>query len=81
MSDISKAIKTKQVEIKALQADIDVLRRAVSIVGGKTPTTARPKRRRKMSAAARKATSQRMKAFWAKKKKQNKGPVTRQAGR
>ncbi len=73
MSDISKAIKTKQLEIKTLQADIDALRRAGSILGGKTPTTARPKRRRKMSAATRKATSQRMKAFWAKKKKLKKG--------
>ncbi len=73
MNDISKAIKTKQVEIKALQADIDALRRAGSILGGKTPTTARPKRRRKMSAAARKAASRRMKAFWAKRKKQKKG--------
>ncbi len=69
MSDISKAIKAKQVEVKTLQADIETLRRAVSLIGEKKPTTATPKRRRgKMSAAARKTLSKKMKAYWAKKK-------------
>ena len=72
MSHISKAIKAKQVEIKKLQADIEALRQAVSLIGEKKPTTAKPKRRRKMSAAARKALSKQMKAVWAKKKKARK---------
>ena len=70
MSDISKAIKAKNAEIKRLQADIDALTRAASIIGGKAPATSKPKRRRrKMSAAAKKALSKRMKAYWAAKKK------------
>ena len=70
MSDISKAIKAKQTEVKKLQADIEALQRAVSIMGGNRPTAAKPKhRRRKMSAAAKKVLSKRMKAYWTKKKK------------
>jgi hypothetical protein len=68
MSDISRAIAAKQADIKKLQADIEALRRAASLIGEKKPTAAKPKRRRKMSAAARKAASQWMKAYWAKKK-------------
>ena len=74
MSDISRAIKAKQTEIKKLQADVDALQRAASIIGGKQPSTAKRKRKRrgKMSAAARKAVSKRMKAYWVKKKKAKK---------
>ena len=72
MSDISRAIKAKQAEIKRLQADLEALRRAASIIDGKQPTTAKRKRRRKLSAAVRKAASQRMKAYWVNKKKSKK---------
>ena len=52
MTTIAKAIKAKQSDIQQLQADIDALQRAASVIGGKTPTKTR-KRRGKMSAAAR----------------------------
>ena len=72
MSDISKAIKAKQTEIKNLQADIEALQQAASIIGGNAPA-GKPKRKRsKMSAAAKKAVSKRMRAYWAKKRKGQK---------
>jgi len=72
MSDISRAIAAKQADIKKLQTDLEALRRAVSILGSAGAGTMRSKRtrrRRKMSAAARKALSKKLKAFWAAKKK------------
>ena len=76
MSEISNAIAAKKAEIKKLQTDIAALHRATSIIGapaksGKKRATAKPTRR-KMSAAARKALSKRMKAMWAAKKKSAK---------
>ena len=68
MSEISRAIKAKQTRISELQSDIDALQRVARILGGKLPTTSKRKRR-KMSAAARKAVAKRMKAYWAKKRK------------
>ena len=67
MSEISRAIKAKQAEITQLQADVEALQRSASIMDGKTPAKTR-KRRGKMSAAARKLLSQKLKAHWAKKK-------------
>ena len=59
-----------------LQSDIEALQRAASALGGKKGSTATATRqpqakrkRRTMSAAARKAVSQRMKAYWAKRKR------------
>ena len=72
MSDISRAIAAKLVDIKKLQTDLEALRRAASILGSAGAGTKRSKRmrrRRKMSAAARKALSKKLKAFWAAKKK------------
>ena len=78
LSEITKAIAARQAQIKQLQADIDALRRAASVLGGKTTGKAtdqlktKSKRKQKgrgMSAAARKAVSRRMKAYWAARKK------------
>ncbi len=78
MKEITDAIAAKQAQIKTLQADIDALQRAASVLGGKTnakaarhpKTKSKPKRKRRgMSAAARKAISKRMKAYWAARKK------------
>ena len=80
MKEITAAITAKHAQIKQLQADIDALQRAATVLGGKTSTTAKatrqPKTRSKpkqkgrgMSAAARKAVSRRMKAYWAKRRK------------
>ena len=83
MKQITDAIAARDAQIKALQEDIDALQRAATVLGGKTSTTAKaapgqprattpPKlaqMRRGMSAAARKAVSRRMKAYWAKRRK------------
>ncbi len=75
MSEITQAIAAKQTQIAQLQSDIETLQRAASVLGKKGPTakaTSQPKpkqKRRGMSAAARKAVSQRMKAYWAKRKR------------
>ncbi len=83
MSEITEAIAARHAQIKALQADIDALQRAASVLGGKTtakatparpPTTspAQPKtkrRRKPWSAAAKRAMSKRVKASWAKRRR------------
>ena len=67
MIDLTKAIASTQAAIRQLQADIDALQRAASIIDGKT-TARKRKRRGKMSAAARKALAKKLKAHWANKK-------------
>lgn len=77
MSEITKAIETRRAQITQLQSDIDILRRAAGLVGGKgTAPTSQPKakqkvkrKRRKLSAAARKIISEKVKASWAKRKR------------
>ena len=78
MSEITDAIRARHAQIKQLQADIDALQRAASVLGGKTTakatrqpkTKSKPKRkRRKLSAAARKIISEKVKASWAKRRK------------
>ena len=83
MSEITKAIETKQTQITQLQSDIETLQRAASIMLGgkkapakavrqKAPSQPKAKAKRKrapMSAANKKAMSRRMKAFWAKRRK------------
>ena len=80
MKEITEALRAKHAQIEKLQRDIDALQKAADILGGgkvkakaTTKTTAaRPKATRKrstMDAAARKAVSKRMKAYWAKRRK------------
>ncbi len=79
MKEITEAITARRAQIKQLQADIETLQSAASVLGGETGTTAKatqpktkskPKQKgRGMSAAARKAVSKRMKAYWAKRRK------------
>ncbi len=81
MREITEAIAARHAQIKTLQADIEALQRAASVLGGETtakatrqPTTSPPqpstkRKRRPWSAAARKAMSERVKASWAKRKK------------
>ncbi len=84
MSEITTAIAARQAQITKLQSDIETLERAASLVGRKGTTAkatgqpkvktkpkpkTKPKRKRpKMSAAAKKAVSKRMKAYWAKRR-------------
>lgn len=80
MKEITKALAAKQGQIKKLQRDIDALMRAAGILAGgevkakakAKAKAAQPKAKRTqktMSAAARKAVSKRMKAYWAKRRK------------
>lgn len=70
MSDISKSVTAKQAQLTQLQADLEALQRAASILGGKKTSPAKKRKRRgKMSAAQRKAVGKRMKAYWAAKRK------------
>ena len=76
MSEITDAIRARHAQIKQLQNDIDALQRAASVLGGKTTAkaTRQPKaksktKRRKLSAAARKIISEKVKASWAKRRK------------
>ena len=85
MSEITQAIEARQAQITQLQSDIETLQRAASLVGRRGATvkaTSQPKaktkpqpktkskrKRPKMSAAAKKAVSKRMKAYWAKRRK------------
>ena len=78
MNEITDAITARQAQIKTLQSDIDALQRAATVLAGKTTakatrqskTKSKPQQKRRgMSAAARKAVSRRMKAYWAKRKK------------
>ena len=78
MHEITAAIEAKQTQIAQLLSKIDALRRAASVLGGETTakatrhpkTKSEPKRKRRpMSAAAKKAMSKRMKAYWAKRKR------------
>ena len=72
MKDITQAIKAKAAQIKTHQADIEALQRASSALAGKrtAKTTKQPKpkqevtrKRPKLSAAAKKAVSERMKKY------------------
>ena len=78
MNEITTAIAARHAQIKALQADIDALQRAASVLGEKTTAKAtrqpkpksKPKRkRRKLSAAAKKMISEKVKASWARRKR------------
>ena len=83
MNEISDGITARHAQIKTLQADIDALQRAVSVLRGQTtakttptrqPTTspAQSKAKRgphQWSAAEKAAIGKRMKAYWATRKK------------
>ena len=82
MKEITEALTAKQAQVKKLQREIDALQRAAGILAGKkvrakakTKTKAKaaqPKTKRTrptMSAAARRAVSKRMKAYWTNRRK------------
>ena len=70
MNEITAAITARQAKIKTLQADIDALQRAATVLGGKTNATAtrlpktksKPKRKRRGMSAAAKGTPAQPKA-------------------
>jgi hypothetical protein len=67
-----------QAELRETEARANALRQALQAVGGRTVAAVKAtagrvrRRRRKMSAAARKAVSRRMKARWAAARKSGK---------
>ena len=76
MTDIAKAIAAKQAQLDQLRTDLDALHRAASIMGGKKKSPAKARKRRgKLSAAARKVLSQKLKAHWATKRADAKSKV------
>ena len=83
MSEITRAIEARQIQIIQLRSDIETLQRAAGLVGGRAKAPARPKakpqskpkpkpkakKRHQWSAAEKAAIGKRMKAYWAKRRK------------
>ncbi len=71
---LRKALATLEKEKQRIERAIAVVQAALEALGGKgkptpSPSTSHPKpRKRRVGAAARRAVSQRMKAYWAKRK-------------
>ena len=70
---LRKALRQLEAEKKPIERQIAMLQTALADLGAgnvrrRPRSPARPKARRRMSAAARRAISQRMKASWAKRK-------------
>ena len=55
--------------LQELRAEEAAIRRAFPDLAAKPPAAKRGRRRSRMSAAARKAVSQRMKKYWAERRK------------
>jgi len=72
-ASLRKALRQLETEKRRIDREITAVRAALEALGDKgrgTPasSTRAKARRRRMSAAARRAVSQRMKAYWAKRK-------------
>lgn len=70
-TDVMAAIRT---ELRDIERRAEALRRALQVLGGPVAANARTvtrgrRRRRKMSAAQKRAVSQRMKKYWAQRRK------------
>lgn len=74
VAPLRRALRTLEVEKRRIERQIMVVQAALEGLEGKgksapTVSTTRPKaKKRRLSAAARRAASQRMKAFWAKRR-------------
>ncbi len=74
VAPLRKALAELEKEKQRIEREISVVQAALEALGGKgqhtpAPSATRPKaKQRRMSAAARRAVSQRMKAFWAKRR-------------
>ena len=77
--DLAKAIAVRRDQISKLQAEIDALGIAEKIImptrsvkkKGSAAKAGARKKRRKMSRAEKKVVSERMRAYWANKRKKN----------
>ena len=74
MAPLRKALGQLETEKQRIDREIAAVRAALEALGDRgrrapaPPTRAKVTRRRRMSAAARRAVSQRMKAYWAKRR-------------
>ena len=74
MAPLRKALATLEKEKQQIEREITVVQAALEALGGKgkptlMPSATRPKpKKRRMSAATRRAVSQRMRAYWAKRR-------------
>ena len=73
MAPLRKALRQLEAEKQCIDHQIATVRAALKVLGdmgrGTPPSPTRGKARwRRMNAAARRAVSQRMKAYWAKRK-------------
>ena len=68
---LRQALAKLEAEKQRLDHQVAAIRSILGNVGGRT--VSRGRRRRRMSAAARRAVSQRMKAYWAARKAGAKG--------
>ena len=71
--DVSKALQRSLTDLRAERARVDrqiaAIETALGALGGTTARgTGRAGRKRQMSASARRVVSQRMKAYWAKRR-------------
>lgn len=71
-SIVRKALANLNSEKARLDRQIAALEGALGGLDGRARRGAAPRRRRKMSAAARKAIGVRMKAYWAKRRAKSK---------
>ena len=70
-SSLNRALKSLHADRARLDRQIDAVTSAISALGGAAGRVAKAvarKGRRKMNAAQKKAVSQRMKAYWAKRR-------------
>jgi hypothetical protein len=70
-SSLTRALKSLHADRARIDRQIDAVASAISALGGaagRLAQTAARKGRRKMNAAQKKAVSQRMKAYWAKRR-------------
>jgi hypothetical protein len=78
VAPLRKALATLEKEKQRIEREISVVHAALEALGGKgkptpAPPATRPKaKQRRMSAATRRAVSQRMKAYWAKRRAEAK---------
>ncbi len=86
VAPLRKALRTLETEKRHIEQQISVLQAALEALEGKrksapAPSTTHSKaKKRRLSAAARRAVSQRMKAFWAKRRAEaGKGKVPKKS--
>jgi hypothetical protein len=60
-----------------IDRQVSAIETALGVFDGRRPASGPPRRRHRMSAAARKAVGKRMKAYWAKRRANTKSSMSR----